>query len=634
MKKYLPNHLYFRLTLLALFSCSCAEVYAQPGNDACASAVTLTVGAGCVNGDITGGTTEGLSTPSCWGGNPSNYSTSVWYKFTATDDSITINFGGGTAVTSLLAVAYTSCAGTTEKGCGKGGGEIDLTGLTVGSTYYIMVDGTGTTVGTFCISVYETPPPLPIIGAAGNPRTLYTGADCNDQQGLQYDEANNMTSTSGGPDAGAATTGVCTLEQGCASTDVGQNCYWIDFTATAASQTIANAGTVGYNYSWYTSTSATCTTISSEIGCVTVAAGGSGSMTGLTSGTHYCVQITPSGTATASTAFMCLTGTIYTPPNDNCGSATSITTGTNYILNNSNATVDANNTLCSGSTENNIWVKWTADFTGTAYVNLQNQDCIAANGMQMSIFQAGASCPSSSTNCILYINPNNNKDFFGSFAAVSGSTYYIQLDGYAGTGCTFDFCITNSGSTSCALLLPINLTEFNARVKGETVNATWTTASELNNHFFTLERSIDGIDFETAATVPSNGNSTIPTNYSTNDYNPVKGISYYRLLQTDYNGTNSYSKTISVIYGDESDLFELRPNPATDLVNVTFNSVDGGPVLLKGYDITGRIIFTLKPEYQQGTNNITLDLSSYEKGIYFIALITNKKILQNKIIKK
>jgi len=63
-------------------------------NDDICSAATLTVGGGCVGGDNTGGSTEGLSTPSCWSGPPTNYSDSEWFSFVATDDSMTINFDG------------------------------------------------------------------------------------------------------------------------------------------------------------------------------------------------------------------------------------------------------------------------------------------------------------------------------------------------------------------------------------------------------------------------------------------------------------------------------------------------------------------------------------------------------------
>src|SRR4051812_42972888 len=75
--------------------------YAAPPNDNCAQAVTLTVGV-CVNGDNTGGTTEGMSVPSCWAGNANNYSHSVWYNFVATDDSLSINIGDGTQGTTWL----------------------------------------------------------------------------------------------------------------------------------------------------------------------------------------------------------------------------------------------------------------------------------------------------------------------------------------------------------------------------------------------------------------------------------------------------------------------------------------------------------------------------------------------------
>ena len=84
--------------------------------------------------------------------------------------------------------------------------------------------------------------------------------------------------------------------------------------------------------------------------------------------------------------------------------------------------------------------------------------------------------------------------------------------------------------------LPIELLSFNAVLENRIVKLTWKTASETNNDFFTLEKSKDGISWESFKTVDGAGSSSSILNYEDYDQNPYSGVSYYRLKQTDFNG--------------------------------------------------------------------------------------------------
>ncbi|MBL4654435.1 MAG: SprB repeat-containing protein [Bacteroidia bacterium] len=447
-------------------------VLSQPANDDLCSSVGLTVGGGCVNGDNTGATTEGLTLPSCFSGNPSNYSHSVWYSFTATDDSITVNFGDGTLGIQVLGVVYGSsdntCTGTlTELGCKKGG-EIKLTGLILGDTYFIMVDGFGTNEGTFCISIYETPPPPPPVGTCDNPRDLFAAGDCNNIAGTQYDEQNNIiwTNTSSGDDDGSTAAGYGNQEGydgGCADSDLAQNAYWVRFTATVTSAGanssktfIDNAGPNTLDYTLFKSAPCTptaCTPCPSpcanlqEVACYSVASGGSQEIT-VEKDTVYYVMITNSDPNTSDLRYMCLrSGTQFTPPNDDCANGEIATAGVEYTSTNANASPDGS--LCSGSTENNVWFSWTAPagWDTTAYVHMYNQNCACEQGLQLSIYIPSITCTpggNQSGNCEIVVNPANANDFFGNFTPTPGSTYLINIDGFAGCACEFNFKILSS----------------------------------------------------------------------------------------------------------------------------------------------------------------------------------------------
>lgn len=502
-------------------------------NDDCAQAQMMIVDGVCINGSNVGATPEGLS-PSCFGG--SDYNNSVWYSFVATGTDITVNLTQIT-LTQFSLAAYDACGGS-EIGCIDNNNELPLTGLTIGNTYYVLVDGNSAQTGTFCVSVYTTPPP---IGSCENPRTLFIGDDCNN---TGPDEQNNFLQGQGSSDNGLPMVTTATIDAGCPGNDIGQNAFWVDFNS-GANNTVdfTNFNGSALDYALFTGTCGSLV----PVNCYNVPQLTTQAVT-VTPNTHYMVMITGSFAANPTTAKLCITAAnIYNPPNDDCANALPISSGFNYELSNSNATPDGA-ALCSGTTENNIWVYWVAEYTGIAYVNLQNQDCILSQGMQMSIFTASTDC-GSLAGCETYINPANDENFFGTFNAVAGNTYYINFDGYAGTGCSFDFCITPNGGANCSALvtLPVELATFVGNYDGERINLAWATASETNNDYFLLERSLGGQSWEYFQTIDGAGNSSQPTNYTTADYDVNRpGTYYYRIIQYDYNGATKGYTPIAV----------------------------------------------------------------------------------------
>jgi hypothetical protein len=98
--------------------------------------------------------------------------------------------------------------------------------------------------------------------------------------------------------------------------------------------------------------------------------------------------------------------------------------------------------------------------------------------------------------------------------------------------------------------LPITLLSFTGEKDGDGVRLDWTTASERDNDYFTILRSKDGWNFEEVTRVPGAGNSTSPIPYWTRDAKPYDGLNYYRLRQTDIDGTqvDHVDKTIMVVF--------------------------------------------------------------------------------------
>ncbi len=102
------------------------------------------------------------------------------------------------------------------------------------------------------------------------------------------------------------------------------------------------------------------------------------------------------------------------------------------------------------------------------------------------------------------------------------------------------------GSSSSTNVLPIELVSFSGEKKDNRNILNWTTASEINNAFFTVEKSYNGFDFEWVGRQEGTSPSTQIVNYSLTDYNILETINYYRLKQTDFDGKFEYSRHISI----------------------------------------------------------------------------------------
>jgi hypothetical protein len=178
--------------------------------------------------------------------------------------------------------------------------------------------------------------------------------------------------------------------------------------------------------------------------------------------------------------------------------------------------------------------------------------------------------------------------------------------------------------------LPIKLISFTAKPQNEKVVLNWTTASETNNDYFEVERSVDGIEFMSIARQRGAGNSTEINNYEDIDNHPLNGISYYRLKQTDYDGQFSYSDLVSVRFKSNNDLSVYAfPVPATDFINV-YCEGKTGVYNIRVIQPDGRIIKTIS----SASSKTVIDLGDMLSGIYFLEVYENDINKTIRIIKK
>src|SRR5690606_13994881 len=110
--------------------------------------------------------------------------------------------------------------------------------------------------------------------------------------------------------------------------------------------------------------------------------------------------------------------------------------------------------------------------------------------------------------------------------------------------------------------LPIELISFTGKTVENTIELAWSTASERNNEYFTIERTDDGIECEVIGTIDGTGNSSTVKGYSFTDTNPKLGTQYYRLSQTDFNGDTECFDPISVEFQGIEKAMTVYPNPS------------------------------------------------------------------------
>lgn len=188
--------------------------------------------------------------------------------------------------------------------------------------------------------------------------------------------------------------------------------------------------------------------------------------------------------------------------------------------------------------------------------------------------------------------------------------------------------------------LPVELSAFNASVNGRSVELNWTTASEINNSGFNIERKLIGVsEWNTIGSVTGNGTSNNAHSYSFTDRNVVNGKYSYRLKQIDFNGNYEYHNLNSEVeLGAPSkfSLYQNYPNPFNPTTKINYDLVNDGNVSLKIYNMSGKEIATLVNGFNtSGYHSVTFDASGISSGIYYYKLEANgiSKVMKMALIK-
>jgi hypothetical protein len=238
----------------------------------------------------------------------------------------------------------------------------------------------------------------------------------------------------------------------------------------------------------------------------------------------------------------------------------------------------------------------------------------------------------------------NNTGTAGRFANNSGSnrTLSVSFGGSCNDAVTYfssaatntdgDFVSFDAAGTASYLNngaclagpLPIELLSFTATAEDRSVKLEWITASETNNDRFAIERTHNGAEYETIAVVDGAGTSPEMHSYSTRDNSPMKGQSYYRLKQTDFDGRSSYSSLVPVRMGDEGDA-SISYNGSSNTITVLSSLPN---TVVDVIDVMGKIVYSrvMKEDSEK------ISMEQFGKGLYVVRINNGKQLISRKII--
>lgn len=182
--------------------------------------------------------------------------------------------------------------------------------------------------------------------------------------------------------------------------------------------------------------------------------------------------------------------------------------------------------------------------------------------------------------------------------------------------------------------LPIELIYFNASCNNENVILFWTTASETNNDYFSVERSNNAVDWENVIDVNGAGNSNQLLNYQAWDNEPLNVVSYYRLKQTDFDGSYAYSEIVTADCNNNlSENSIMNTSQNSEMLFIEYYSMDEQLINICLYNVQGQLVKTLREvPSSAGVNNFVLDINSISKGIYMLTAASSDKISVQKIM--
>ncbi|HRN42683.1 MAG TPA: T9SS type A sorting domain-containing protein, partial [Vicingus sp.] len=232
-------------------------------------------------------------------------------------------------------------------------------------------------------------------------------------------------------------------------------------------------------------------------------------------------------------------------------------------------------------------------------------------------------------------NSSGTKTFDLDITATDAITYgytYSYVSGNQGDGEYATFSSSPPGGNAlntgvlpdCKItvaVLPIELLSFTGKSIGSSNLLEWKTTTEINNDYFTLERSSNATHFSELGIIEGAGNSNTMLYYNFTDENPLNGVNYYRLKQTDFDGRFSYSNIVAL--SNKTTAFSIWNSAETLFIK---GDNENSTSSLKIYNLLGELV--LEKYFQE---NITINTTDFSSGIYLVKIQSNENLITQKV---
>ena len=304
---------------------------------------------------------------------------------------------------------------------------------------------------------------------------------------------------------------------------------------------------------------------------------------------------------------------------------------TNTTWNWNNETQDF--TIPASSSDNSFYFSITAYNAATEHnaviddVTLSPLQTVAVNGPSVAL-------PNSGTDWATQNLPGTGVTYNWSFpgATPSSSTLANPTNVQWPTqGLKTVTCVIGNGTGNMVTItqnvtitsaLPVSLTSFTATEKQGAVELQWNTANEINNDYFTVYKSKDGVNFSEIGRVKASGISS-GASYRFTDGQPGSGLAYYRLRQTDKNGVFNVSDIVKLRLGISSLDVSVYPTIVTHTLGYAVETPRAAKMKVLVTDMSGRTLITSSENFNSGVSKKAVDVSNLAKGVYLLTVYDN-----------
>ncbi len=384
---------------------------------------------------------------------------------------------------------------------------------------------------------------------------------------------------------------------------------------------------------------------------------------GFTPGTTYWLRFWQYGSGTGTFNICFWDSYIGTPATTNCTGGTQVCNNANFTGNGSGAGVQELNGCnrgCLGIENNSSWYWINIGTTGTLEMTITPSN--GTDDYDFAIWGPTNSCPPTAApvrcnyaaypriaGCGTNTNPTGmtaagvgttatacqNRPYLIPLNVTAGEIYVLLIDGYTAAAQPFNLSWGGTSTLSCTpVVLPVELLSFSGRSLGSQNILEWTTASEINNDFFTVEKSKNAIDFVGFKNVKGAGISSQTNTYKIYDETPGGGTTYYRLKQTDYNGESKVFDIISVNSCETGCIDATAYSNGLGGVVINIKETETKPYTIRIFDALGNKLKNEIFYIQKGSNSLVLDVNDLNAGIYFISFENGQSNTTQKIFIK